>query len=124
MMGKDYILSRVRLFLKESLAGRPSLKVQADVRADTGKRSPESTIVHFRQLLQKARREASTLDITGKDEHTALISAEAGRGGTFSILSLFMPRYEGGHGFRELRTDHFRQLGGRLCSVHGLCAAQ
>ena len=36
-----------------------------------------------------------SLDITGIDEHTALVSGDAGRGGTFSIFPLFTPRYRG-----------------------------
>jgi hypothetical protein len=49
-------------------------------------------------------------DIIGKDEHMARVSAEAGKGGTFSIFSLFSPIYGGRPDFRESRNVHFRQL--------------
>ncbi len=53
---------------------------------------------------------AFSLDTTGIDEHTALVSGDAGRGGTFPVFPLFMPRYGKRHDFRESRTVHFRQL--------------
>jgi hypothetical protein len=96
MMGKDPIASLVRPLRDEDFH-RVSLhsKRRRKVRADTGKRCRESRIVHFRQLFQEGGMRLSSLDITGKDEHTARVSGDAGRGGAFSTFPLFMRRYGG-----------------------------
>ncbi len=53
-----------------------------------------------------------SLDITGIDEHTALVSGDAGRRGAFSVFPLFTARYGGRNDFRESTNVHFRQLRG------------
>jgi len=91
-MGKDPIASVVRSLRDEDFHWVSLLsKRRRKVRADTGKRGAESTFVHFRQLLQEGGTGFSSLDTTGKDEHTACVSGEAGRGGTFPP---FPPVYE------------------------------
>jgi len=95
-VGKDPIES-----VNEAIAGsalssdEPSSNRRRKVRTDTGKRCRESRIVHFRQLFQEGGMRLSSLDITGKDEHTARVSGDAGRGGAFSTFPLFMRRYGG-----------------------------
>ena len=95
-MGKDRIESVVRS-LREEVFHRAGLhsKRRRKVRTDTGKCGSESTFVHFRQLFQEGGMRLPSLDITGRDEHPARVSGEAGRGGTFSVFPLFTPRYGG-----------------------------
>ena len=95
-MGKDPIESVLRSLRDEDFH-RPSLLSirRRKVRADTGKRTSESTFVHFRQLLHEGGRGFSTLDITGKDEHTAPASGDEGRGGILPVFPLFTPTYRG-----------------------------
>jgi len=64
-------------------------------REDAGKEGSESTFVNFRQLFQEGDMKALSVDITGKDEHTAVVPPEAGRGGVLSISALFTRRYGG-----------------------------
>ena len=111
MRGKDPIASGIRSLREEALHGVSLLsKGRDEVRADTGKRKSESTFVNFRQLLQKGGMKAFSLDTTGIGEHATRVSGEAGRGATFPVVPLFMPKYGERRDFRESRNIHFRQL--------------
>jgi len=74
MVGKDPIES-----VNEAIAGsalssdEPSSNRRRKVRLDTGNRHVASTIVHFRQLFQECSMMAFSLDITGKNGHTARV---------------------------------------------------
>ena len=48
-----------------------------------------------------------SLDITGKGGHTARVSGDAGRGATFSVVPLFMPKYGEDKIFENQKTSIF-----------------
>ena len=48
-----------------------------------------------------------SLDITGKDEHTALVSGDAGRGGTFPVFPCLWGYMEEGQIFENQETSTF-----------------
>ena len=93
MMGKARIPSGVRPLGKLFSPGEASLEPPAEVRVDAGKRRPESTFVHFRQLFQEGGTMAFLFDTIGKYGYSAAILPEAGRAATFSIFPLFMPQH-------------------------------
>ncbi|MGA2109680.1 MAG: hypothetical protein ABSH25_18810 [Syntrophorhabdales bacterium] len=62
---------------------------------DAGTCNGESKTVHFRQLPQEGGMKALPLDAVGKSIEKALISAEAGRDGTFSLFPPSTPQSGG-----------------------------
>jgi hypothetical protein len=113
-MGKAPIGSAVKP-LREEVFHRASLhskgrRMSERIQVNAGQSQLSSTFVNFRQLSQRGWHEAFCLDITGIDEHTARESGEAARGGTLSILALFMRLYGGSAFFRESTNVHFRHL--------------
>ena len=108
MMGKDPIASLARSLRDEDfhLVSFHS-KRRRKVRADTGKRGSESTFVHFRQLLQEGGMRLPSLDITGIDEHSALVSGDAGGGGTFPVSPCLCRNMEKDVIFESQETSTF-----------------
>ena len=88
-------------------SGDSSLKRSGEARPDADKRKAESTFVHFRQLFQKGGMRLLSVDTTGKDEHMALFSGEAGKGGTFSVLPCLYGDMKEGMIFQGQKTSTF-----------------
>ena len=108
MRGKDPIASRSQLVAGGGFSsGESSLERLPEGRVDAGKRGSQSTFVHFRQLFQKGGMGILFPGITGKSEHPALVSGEAGRKEHFSLVRCLCGDMKEGMIFWSQKTSTF-----------------